>query len=171
MIIAKEHAEFLTVTCLEWTHVLQEDRFKDIVIDSLRFLSKEERIKVYGFVIMSNHFHLLWQMLGDHKREDVQRDFLKFTGQQILKILRNENSEMQKELLVQAKDRKYQVWERNSLGVPLWSPEVFWQKLEYIHYNPLKAGLCEYPEDYKYSSAKFYLRNEKNWDFLVHHEE
>ena len=62
MIIAKEHAEFLTVTCLEWTHVLQEDRFKDIVIDSLRFLSEEERIKVYGFVIMSNHFHLISQM-------------------------------------------------------------------------------------------------------------
>lgn len=171
MIIAKEHSEFLTVTCLEWTHVLQEDRFKDIVIDSLRFLSKEKRVQVNGFVIMSNHFHLIWQVLGDHKRDDVQRDFLKFTSQQILKILRNERSDMQEKLLVQSKDRKYQVWERNSLGVPLWSPQVFWQKLEYIHYNPVKAGLCEYPEDYKYSSARFYLKNEKNWDFLVHHEE
>lgn len=168
--IAKEHAEFITVTCLEWIHVLKEDRFKDIVIDSLAFLSREERIRVYGFVIMSNHFHLIWQMSGDHKRDAVQRDFLKFTGQQILKILRNEKSDMQDKLLVQAKDRKYQVWERNSLGVPLWSPEVFWQKLEYIHYNPVKAGLCEYPEGYKYSSAGFYLKNEKDWDFLVHHE-
>ena len=103
MIIAKEHAEFLTVTCLEWAHVLKEDRFKDIVIDSLRFLSKEKRVQVNGFVIMSNHFHLIWQMLGDHKRDDVQRDFLKFTSQQILKILRNEKSEMQKELLVELK--------------------------------------------------------------------
>ena len=169
--IAKEYAEFITVTCLEWVHILKEDRFKDIVIDSLRFLSKEGRIRLYGFVIMSNLFHLIWQVLGDHKRNDVQRDFLKFTGQQILKILRNENSEMQMELLVQAKDRKYQVWERNSLGIPLWSPEVFWQKLEYIHYNPVKVGLCEYPEDYKYSSARFYLKNEKDWNFLVHHEE
>ena len=171
MIVSKEQAEFLTVTCLEWMRVLEEDRFKDIVIDSLRFLSKEERIRVYGFVMMSNHFHLIWQMLGDHKRDDVQRDLLKFTSQQILKILRNEKSDMQEKLLVQTKDRKYQVWERNSLGVPLWSPEIFWQKLEYIHHNPVKAGLCEYPEDYKYSSARFYLKNEKNWEFLVHHEE
>ena len=52
MIVAKEHAEFLTVTCLEWTHVLNEDRFKNIVIDSLRFLTIEDRIRVYGFVIM-----------------------------------------------------------------------------------------------------------------------
>lgn len=35
MIIAKEHAEFLTVTCFEWTHVLKEDRFKDIECESL----------------------------------------------------------------------------------------------------------------------------------------
>ncbi len=129
-----------------------------------------KRICVYGFVIMSNHIHLIWQMIGDHKREEVQRDFLKYTGQQILKHLRNEKSELQKELLVQAKDRKYQVWERNSRGIPLWSPGVFNQKLEYIHYNPVKAGLCKYPEDYKYSSAGFYEKDEKDWEFLVHHE-
>ena len=96
---------------------MQEDGFKDIVIDSLRFLSKAERIRVFGFVVMSNHFHLIWQMSGDHKRDDVQRDFLKFTSQQILKVLRNEKSDVQEKLLVQSKDRKYQVWERNSLGV------------------------------------------------------
>lgn len=78
---AKEHAEFITVTCLEWKHILKEERFKNIIITSLSFLSKAKRISVYGFVIMSNHFHLIWQMLGDHKREEVQRDFLKYTGQ------------------------------------------------------------------------------------------
>jgi putative transposase len=170
IIYAKEHAEFVTITCLEWKHILMEDRFKDIIIDSPSFFSEGKAVTIYGFVIMSNHFHLIWQMLGDNKREDVQRDFLKFTGQQILKHLRNEQSSLQKELLVDAKDRKYQVWERNSLGIQLWSPEVFLQKLDYIHNNPVKAGLCEHPEDYKYSSARFYENNEKDWDFLEHHE-
>jgi putative transposase len=72
------------------------------------------------------------------------------------------------ELLVQAKDRKYQVWERNSLGIPIWSEQVLWQKLEYIHRNPVAAGLCKYPEEFKYSSAGFYYQSEKYWDFLVH---
>jgi hypothetical protein len=58
---------------------------------------------------------MIWQILGDHKRVDVQRDFLKFTGQQILKVLCNENSPMQNDLIVNAKDRKRQAWERNSL--------------------------------------------------------
>lgn len=167
---SKQPAEFLTVTCLEWKHILKEDRFKDIIIESLTFLTEANRVSVYGFVIMSNHLHLIWQILGDHTRNDVQRDFLKYTGQQILKILRNEHSPLRQELLVLSKDRKYQVWERNSLSVSLRSPQVFKQKLEYIHFNPVKAGLCQYPEDYKYSSAKFYEKNSKDWVFLSHYE-
>ncbi len=170
VIFTKEHPEFLTVTCLDWKLILAGNRFKDIIIDSLAFLVKSKRIYIYGFVIMDNHFHVIWQMVGDHQRSDVQRDFLKFTGQQILKILQKEKSEMLNELIVNAKDRKYQVWERNSLGIPLWTPQVFAQKLDYIHNNPVQAGLCKWPEDYKYSSAKFYQKNEKDWIFLTHYQ-
>lgn len=120
------------------------------------------------FVIMSNHFHLIWQILADHKPEDVQRDFLKYTGQQILKAFRNEKYVMQDQLLVNAKDRKYQVWERNSLRIPLWTPAVIKQKLNYIHQNPVKAGLCQFPEDYHYSSASFYHTNNSPWEFVSH---
>jgi putative transposase len=165
---AKQHPDFITTTCLEWKPVLEDDRFKSIITDSLQFLSIEQRVTVYAFVIMQNHFHLIWQVLGDYLRDAVQRDFLKFTGQQILKHLRNEASTFQEELLVNAKDRKHQVWERNSLSVPLWSGKALWQKLDYIHNNPVRAGLCTYPWEYKYSSARFYLKNEKDWDFLVH---
>lgn len=165
MIYSREHPEFVTITCLDWQPILKEDRFKDIITESLNFLTNAQRVVIYGFVIMSNHFHLIWQMMGDHRKEDVQRDFLKYTGQQLLK---NENSELQKELLVQTSDRKYQVWERNSLGVSLWSQEVLIQKLDYIHNNPVKAGLCKHSEEYKYSSAAFYLMNEKEWKFLSH---
>ncbi len=166
--LARQHPEFLTVTCLEWKPILDEDRFKDLIVDSLRFLTQEARIVVYGFVLMINHFHLIWQMKGEHTREAVQRDFLKYTGQQILKHLRNGKSPLLAELLVNAKDRKHQVWERNSLGVPLWSTQAIWGKLDYIHSNPVRAGLCKHPWEYKYSSAGFYLRQEKTWDFLVH---
>ena len=92
-------------------------------------------------------------------------------GQQMIKNFRNKKSTILNELLVDAKDRRYQVWERNSLSIPLWSPKVMDQKLEYIHMNPVKAGLCEYPEGYKYSSARYYILNERNWDFLTHIDE
>jgi putative transposase len=165
---AKEYADFITVTCLEWKHVLVDNRFKNIIIDSLRYLSKSNRVSIYAFVIMSNHLHMIWQMLGEHKREDVQRDFLKYTSQQILKVLRNENSYMLDDLLVQSKDRKYQVWERNPLSIPLWSGKVINQKLHYIHNNPVEAGLCKSPAEYTYSSAGFYYYRDLRWSFLTH---
>jgi len=169
ILYSKEHPEFVTVTCLAWKALLADDKHKDVITDSLTFLTNQKRILIYAFVIMSNHFHLIWQMTGDHNREDVQRDFLKYTGQQILKYLRNDNSPLMDELIVNAKDRKRQVWERNSLGIPLWSERVFNEKLEYIHCNPVKAGICNYPEEYKYSSARFYEMNKSEWKFLTHY--
>ena len=168
VVYSKHYADFITITCLNWIPLLKEDRFKDIIIESLSFLSRSNRVSVYAFVIMSNHMHLIWQIMGENERQDVQRDFLKFTGQQILKILRNEKSPLQDELLVNAKDRKFQVWERNSLSIPLWSDRVMSQKLDYIHNNPVKAQLCRCPEDYKYSSASFYLIGVTRWNFLIH---
>jgi len=165
---SKTHPEFITITCLNWNPVLAEDRIKEIITSSMAFLSQSKRATIYAFVIMHNHFHMIWQTVGDHRREDVQRDFLRYTSQQILKVLRNENSTMQEKLIVNAKDRKRQVWERNSLGVELWTSEVLWQKLDYIHSNPVKAGLCKYDVDYKFSSAGFYNRGDIDWDFLVH---
>jgi len=165
---SKQYADFSTVTCLEWIPLLEEDRFKDIIVNSLSFLSENKRVTVYSFVIMRDHFHLIWQMLGNHEREAVQRDFLKYTAQQILKILLKEKSPFLNKLLVRAKDRKYQFWERNSLSIPLWSGQVIHQKLEYIHYNPVSAELCNYPDEYKYSSAGFYYRQDRQWKFLVH---
>ena len=104
IIYSKGHPEFVTVTCLGWKALLEDDKHKDVITSSLDFLTKQQRILVYAFVIMSNHFHLIWQMLGDHKRDDVQRDFLKYTGQQILKILSNGNPVMLNEIRVNAKD-------------------------------------------------------------------
>lgn len=166
--IARKHPEFLTVTCLEWKHLLAGDHMKQLIVDSLAFLSRDGRIIVYGFVIMVNHFHVIWQMKGEHNREEVQRDFLKYAGQQILKHLRNEKSSQLDKLMVNAKDRKHQVWERNSLGIALWSTKAIWGKLEYIHNNPVQAGLCEYPWEYTYSSAGFYLKKDTTWNFLIH---
>jgi hypothetical protein len=52
----------------------------------------------------------------------------------------------------------------------LWNEQVFKQKLDYIHNNPVEAGLCEYPYQYRYPSASFYFAKENEWDFLTHYQ-
>jgi len=65
-------------------------------------------------------------------------------------------------------DREYQIWKREPFGIELLNESMFKQKLEYIHYNPVRAGLCNVPEDYYYSSAKFYLDGTNSFEMLTH---
>ena len=91
----------------------------------MRFLTRENRAIIYAFVIMETHFHLIWQLIGDHELKNVQRDFLKYTSQRILGNLDMGNSPLLEDLTVNKRDRKRQVWMRNSLSVLLWSQAVF----------------------------------------------
>ena len=144
MTFANNHPDFFTATCLQWYYLLEDDAVKEMIMDSLRFLVQQQRVNVYAFCIMNNHLHIVWQTLGDHKRDNVQRDFMKYTGQQILRRLREIDSPYVDALRVGAKDRKFQVWERNALSFPLVSPRVVDQKINYIHMNAVKAGICNY---------------------------
>lgn len=166
--IITEYPHFFTATNLEWKKLLAEDKYKDIIIESMRFLVKNKRVIIYGFVIMDNHIHIIWQLQANRKREDVQRDFLKYVAQQIKKDMLVNEPDKLKEFIVSARDRKYQFWERNPLTVEIWSEKVFLEKLKYIHENPVRAGVCKWPDDYKYSSALFYKFGKGNWGFLTH---
>src|SRR6476619_1415470 len=75
------NVQFFTATILEWKHLLTDDAYKQIIIDSLFFLKEKGCITVYGFVIMPNHMHILWQIQDNYKRENVQQRLLKFTAQ------------------------------------------------------------------------------------------
>ncbi len=147
-----EHPHFFTATNYLWKPLLKPDKYKKIITESLRFLVNAQRVKVYAFVIMHNHIHLIWQMRENHKREDVQRDFLKFTGQQIKADLKKNHPDVLAHFLVNEKDRKFQFWERNSLSIELFTEKFFEQKLDYIHNNPVTAGLSNTPEAYYFSS-------------------
>ena len=166
---ATNHTLFFTATVLDWKNLLKPDKYKDIVIESLGFLVKDKRVEVNAFVIMQNHIHLIWQMLNNHKRENVQRDFLKFTAQKIKNDLTKNHPEVLSKFEVNAKDRRYQFWERNPLSVDLYTEAVFIQKLEYIHLNPVQAQLCSLPEEYWYSSARFYEIGIDDFGFLTHY--
>ena len=70
--------------------------------------------------------------------------------------LKENNSCFLEGFAVKAKDRQYQFWERNALIIDLFNEALMLQKINDIHQNPSKARLSNFPEEYKYSSAKFY---------------
>jgi putative transposase len=167
--VVSGNPQFFTATILNWERILEEDNYKEVITDSLRFLVKEKRVIVYCFVIMPTHIHVIWQMRSGYTRENVQRDFLKFTAHRILKMITEISPEFLSAVKVNTWDRKHQIWERNSLSIDIYSKGVFLQKIDYIHKNPIrpKWGLCSKESDYLYSSAACYQRREPVWDFVT----
>jgi putative transposase len=66
-------------------------------------------------------------------------------------------------------DRAYHFWKRCAKSKELYDDDIFEQKLEYIHHNPVKAGLCNLPEEYIYSSARNYLEDSFSDGLLTHY--
>lgn len=167
----EHHPYFFTATINGWKHLLKPNKYKDIIIDSLAFLVKEKRVKIYGFVIMPNHLHIIWKVQDGIKYEHVQRDFLKYTAQRIKFDLVDNHPKVLEMFKSDNKDRKYQIWKYNSLSIELYTESVFVQKLDYIHNNPIqeKWKLAINIEDYKYSSAGFYYSGTYQYDFLTHY--
>lgn len=167
----EHHPYFFTATCLQWKKLLKPSKYKDIVIESMKFLVNDGRVKIYAYVIMDNHIHIIWHIQSGLKKDAVQMSFLKYTAQQIKFDLIKYHPAVLEKFKVDAKDRQYQFWERNALSVELPNEEILVQKLDYIHNNPMKAGLSQFPDDYIYSSAKFYCTLDVKHDFLVHYKD
>ena len=161
---------YTTATIKGWKHLLHLDKHKEIITGSLAYLVQEKSINVYAFVIMPNHFHLIWQMIGDQSLSQVQLRFMKFIAQQIKLNLLDHYPEVLEQFKVARKDRQYQFFKERPLSVPLFTDPVVLQKMRYIHRNPIqpKWQLSTVPEAYIWSSAAFYAHADMQWPFLKH---
>jgi len=169
--INENYIQFFTAVCTEWLPLLELTECKNVIIKALRYRVQTKQVGVAGFVIMPNHIHIIWRMAAETKREDFQRDFLKITAKQVIDILQRTNPEIIKEITVNLKDRKLQVWRRNSMSIDLFNEKFLLQKLNYIHKNPChpRWQLATCPLDYLYSSANFYYNRENSFEILKHY--
>ena len=157
---------FWTATIHNWIPLLDTDTNKQLIIDYLKKLSDEGLITVYAFVIMPNHIHLIWQLNKFNGKENPKSSLLKYTAHVFLKMLKAENKSYLYQ--VNAANKKHELWQRDSLGIEIYSIKVATQKLIYVHQNPIK-GKYQLAKDYlsyHYSSARFYENGEDEFGFL-----
>ena len=163
-----EEVYFWTDTIKDWKWLLVSDTYKMIIINSWRELVKRNKIVIYGFVIMPNHLHAIWEMIAMNGKEMPHASFNKFTSHQFLNHLRSRSNKL---LSYKANDteRKHRFWQRDPLAIRMDSKEKLEQKLDYTHLNPLqeKWNLVTKPEDYFWSSAKFYEKGVDEFGILT----
>jgi putative transposase len=160
---------YLTLTIVGWIDVFTRQRYRDIVINSLKHCQTNKGLRICGYVIMSNHIHMIAYVEKGNELSLVLRDFKKFTANMILKSIQTE-SESRREWLMhmfeyyakyESNNREHQFWQHDNHPIALWRQDVIWQKLDYIHLNPVRAGIVSRPQDFIYSSASDYYENKK----------
>ena len=154
----EEGMYFVTFTVHQWVDVFTRKDYVEILLDNLRYCQLNKGLKIYAWVIMSNHCHLIIRTAG-FKLSDVIRDFKKYTSKKITEAIGQNEKESRKRWLLWLlkKDDHIWFWEEGYHGVEISDMDMFHTKANYIHMNPVRAGLVEKEEEYLLSScADFY---------------
>lgn len=128
--------------------------FADEFLEDLRFYCAKDKCVMHGFVIMPHHVHLLLEMTGEKTVSDLIRDVKKYFSYRMRNALCHKS---RFDFNIFMRGDNFQFWEQRFDEVTIVTERMFQVKLQYIHYNLVKAGLVENPEDYHYSSAKGYM--------------
>ena len=170
----QSQAYYLTLQVVYWIDIFTRKECRNIVIESLRYCQEHKGLEIYAYVIMSNHVHLLARSsTGD--LSGTLRDLKKYTSKQLVEFIAN-GAESRKEWMLrlfahaakrQNKQGEYQVWTHENHAKEIFSNHFLTSTVNYIHQNPVRAGLVQHAEDYLYSSARSYAEQDGMINILM----
>jgi len=145
---------FVTGNCLERTPVFVEPACCNAFLQELKSLNEKWPSKLIAYVLMPDHFHLI-----SNPRDGRIKEFVgalkSLSAKSIIGVC--------KQFRFHADGDGHQVWQESFKALPLWSTWMIWQKINYIHANPVKAGIAKSAKDYHWSSFRsFYSQGEES---------
>jgi len=163
--IRSEKLHFLTHTVVNWIDVFTRRELAEIVVGSLNYCVEKKGLEVYVWCLMPSHLHMIARAAEGTEQDlsGIMRDFKKFTSKNIVNTI-SEISESCKEWMLrhfQTGQDCFQVWQEGMHPIELFTRKFTDQKMDYIHENPVVAGIVREPQDYLLSSAGDYYLNIK----------
>jgi REP element-mobilizing transposase RayT len=155
-----EFPYFLTCTVVGWLPVFTRPEVVNIIYDSWRHLQLKRELQVFGYVILENHLHLI---ASAPELSTVIGDFKSFTARSIVDLLERRAAkvllhQLRAHKLRHKTESEYQVWQEGTHPEQIRTEEIMWQKLQYVHDNPVARGYVDEPMHWRYSSARNYAR-------------
>jgi REP element-mobilizing transposase RayT len=166
----KHYAYFVTWTLVEWLPLFAEPTYRQIVLDSLNYLRTNKHTQLNAFVVMSSHIHAVLWPEEETNLSDVTRDFKRFTSREISKECERQGAGNLLSVFKTARKEnraqdvsKYQVWQEGSHPEAIFTENFAKQKIDYIHLNPVRAGMVNAAHEWPYSSASAYILGEETY--------
>lgn len=153
-----EYPYFMTCTVVGWVSVFTRPEMFQVIYDSWKWFHDQQRLKFLAYVIMENHLHFIAS--GEQLAKDVGI-FKSYTARKIIDWLKQRHvktllQHFEWEKAAHKTDREYQVWQEGSHPQQIQSDEMMWQKIEYIHNNPVLRSYVDDPLHWRHSSARNY---------------
>jgi REP-associated tyrosine transposase len=153
------HLHFVTCSCYHRLALLGTARARDVFVDILGEVRERYRSALVGYVVMPEHFHLL---LGEPET-GTPSTVLQVLKQRVARHLGRQRTAPGEQLVFRsaaARQALPQFWQRRFHDFNVWSHQKKNEKLEYMHWNPVKRGLVSDPGDWRWSSYTFYAGRE-----------
>ena len=155
---------FVTTTVVKFLNVFKDSIACELLIRNIKYYQKRYEFNILGYVIMPSHFHWIIEINKEKGTvSDIMRDVKKYSAWDLMEYLEKENSNYSPIFSASAKDyedQKRKFWMPRFHDEVIRNEKMFWQKLHYIHYNPVEAGIVDSPVEYKYSSARNYIEGD-----------
>ena len=151
---------YVTLVTYKRVPIFRSERACEIFIDVLRETREKYPYKLIGYVLMPDHAHAI---VNNHSGtiSDWLRRVRGNSARKTLAWLKEGNYllSLRKLTLAHPQKRKHThaVWQKDPSVIDLWSHRFVRQKLNYLHLNPVRAGLCKHPAEWKWSSYRAYL--------------
>ncbi len=149
---------FVTCTVLHWIPIFTRVETTEIIFNSLKYLQQHDNFKLYAYVILENHLHMVAQ--SDDLSKSME-SFKKYTARQIIDLLKSRNVTTILDQLAFYKkahkeDREYQLWQEGIAPKLIQRDSMMVERINYIHQNPVKRGYVDEAKHWRYSSARDY---------------
>ena len=134
-----EYLYFVTTSAVKHSHLFRQDVIKQIIVDSFHHLQATGKMKLFVFVVMPNHIHLIALFSKENPLYDIMRDFKKFTARQIYRQFQAEENTKVLDVLKEEGEtvkQEYKIWEDGYDARDVYSIKFLQQKMDYIHHNP-----------------------------------
>jgi REP element-mobilizing transposase RayT len=168
-------AYFVTLTTVCWIDLFTRLSLRNIIVNSLNHCSRNKGLEIYAYCLMPSHLHMMCRASEEDRLYDIMRDFKTFTSKMIIRNIVNETESRQEWLLDLfskacdhlKRDQQYKVWQSGYHAELVQSNKFIYQKLNYIHNNPVVDKIVQNPEDYLFSSARNYADKDSLVDVIV----
>jgi REP element-mobilizing transposase RayT len=156
---------YTTSVCYRRVPVFRSDKACQLFVEALAETRRRFPLKLIGYVVMPDHTHLIINPVN-RDISAVMNSLKSAVARKIIDWLKefNHASSLRKLALEtpQKRGHTHSVWQKDFSSIDLWSPKFIRQKLNYIHLNPVRAGLCKHPAEWRWSSYRAYLPHESS---------